>query len=154
MGQERERIQQDHLREEAMDALRLRIVSAICLTWRRLPVPSTHILQFCYFSWGENLVVDEDGTVDCTNIVMAHGKSYVKENTKCVVCGLTTGLKTMCSDENCRARGEKKSPNSFHPTCARQAGFEVQYDEERDPQFYGKWRRDCLCFSNRERWAC
>lgn len=85
------------------------------------------------------MVVDATNRrVDCSNVIMSNGKGYIKANTKCNLCGMNTGLKAKCGDPNCRARGEKGKPYAFHITCARQAGLEVQHEDERDPSFFGK----------------
>ena len=49
-------------------------------------------------------------------------------------------MKAKCSEPNCRARGEASKAWCFHATCARQAGFEVQHDDELEEMpFYGKF---------------
>ena len=75
--------------------------------------------------------------VDCSDVTMSNGKCYVKEKTRCGLCGLGKGLKTKCHEESCRARGSKSSAYQFHITCARQAGFQVDDDQD-DEQFFGE----------------
>ena len=91
------------------------------------------------FSWLQGLQVDyENQRVDCSNVVMANGRAFVRASTKCLVCGLGTGLKAKCDHEYCRARGELKTPYSMHISCARQIGYEVNHEDDKDPPFYGK----------------
>lgn len=92
----------------------------------------------CAF-WVESLEIQgATCQVNCSNVVMSSGMGYVRAKSKCVLCGLHTGLKARCSDPNCRARGEKRSPYWMHVTCARQAGYEVQHEDDHEPPFYVK----------------
>jgi hypothetical protein len=77
--------------------------------------------------------------VDCSNVVLSHGKGYIHGKTRCGLCGSRGGLKARCLDIDCRARGERRAPYLFHVTCARQAGFEVWHDDHQDEgdEFYG-----------------
>jgi hypothetical protein len=61
---------------------------------------------------------------------MSSGKGHINGKRRCGICGLTGGLKTLCNGEGCRGVGEKKLAFSLHPSCARQAGYEVGEDEE------------------------
>jgi hypothetical protein len=70
---------------------------------------------------------------------MSNGKGYVQGKIPCYLCGLKAGMKTKCYDPECRARGERNRPYHFHVSCARQAGYEVNHNDENpaDGQFYG-----------------
>ena len=94
------------------------------------------VLIIC--SWVESLEIQGSTCkVNCSNVVMSSGMGYVRAKNKCILCGLHTGLKAKCSDPNCRARGEKRNPYWMHVTCARQAGYEVQHEDDHEPPFYG-----------------
>jgi hypothetical protein len=82
----------------------------------------------------------ETGEVDLSNVVMSHGRGFVQPNIKCFLCGNSGGLKIKCDHEGCRVTdGDKQLPTSFHATCARQAGLEVNSEEiGRKTHFYGK----------------
>lgn len=73
---------------------------------------------------------------------MSNGQGYVQAKIPCNLCGKLRGMKTRCSEITCRARGEKKQAYHFHISCARQAGYEVNYDEDlnEDEQFYSKYQ--------------
>lgn len=75
---------------------------------------------------------------------MSNGKGYVQGKTPCYLCGLKGGMKTKCYDPECRARGERNRPYHFHVACARQAGYEVNHDDENpaDGEFYGTFHCD------------
>ena len=64
---------------------------------------------------------DEDGAINCTNIIMANGLNHVEGSHFCGLCGQKDRLKVQCKLPN------KKKPcqDRFHSTCARQAGLEV-----------------------------
>mmetsp|Transcript_8747 Transcript_8747/g.13417 ORF Transcript_8747/g.13417 Transcript_8747/m.13417 type:complete len:850 (+) Transcript_8747:51-2600(+) len=81
------------------------------------------------------------GMVDCSNVIMSNGRGHIKSKPKCGLCGLNGGLKIQCDEPGCRAFGEIRTPFHFHPTCARQAGIEIDTmpDEESGYyRFYGK----------------
>ncbi len=95
---------------------------------------------FAILSWLESLDIDaSDFKVNCSNVVMSNGMGYIRAKNKCILCGLQTGLKAKCADANCRARGEKRNPYWMHVTCGRQAGYEVQHEDDHDPPFYGEF---------------
>jgi hypothetical protein len=99
----------------------------------------TFPFNFC--SWNTKAIVSmETGEVDLSNLVMSHGKGFVIPNVKCFLCGNSGGLKIKCDHEGCRVTdGDKQLPTSFHATCARQAGLEVNSKEiGRKTHFYGK----------------
>lgn len=73
---------------------------------------------------------------------MSNGRGYIRANSKCALCGLSTGLKARCADTNCRARGERRLGYALHISCARQAGYEVQHEDDHDPPFYGTYTND------------
>jgi hypothetical protein len=56
-------------------------------------------------------------------------------------------MKTKCYDPECRARGERNRPYHFHVSCARQAGYEVNHNDENpaDGQFYGTFLGILAC---------
>lgn len=99
-----------------------------------------NILTLLFFlSWLKGLEIDGVALkVDCSQVVMANGCGYVNANKKCALCGLANGLKAQCADPNCRARGERKTGYFVHVTCARQAGYEVQHEDDRESPFFGK----------------
>lgn len=101
---------------------------------------SGFLFWFALSSWShqEIRVKHKDCTVDCSNVIMSNGRGFVLGKNRCGLCGLRNGLKAKCADPSCRARGERQIPYHFHVTCARQAGFEVAHDENRQREFYGK----------------
>jgi hypothetical protein len=94
-------------------------------------------------SWNTGAIVSMDtGEVDLSDVIMSHGRGFVIPNVKCFLCGNSGGLKIKCDHEGCRVTdGDKMLPTSFHATCARQAGLEVNSEEiGRKTHFYGKFR--------------
>jgi hypothetical protein len=92
-------------------------------------------------SWNTGAIVSMDtGEVDLSDVIMSHGRGFVIPNVKCFLCGNSGGLKIKCDHEGCRVTdGDKMLPTSFHATCARQAGLEVNSKEiGRKTHFYGK----------------
>ena len=82
-------------------------------------------------SWCPKLEVNsETGLVNCNQVVMSSGKGHVNGKRRCGLCGLNGGHKATCSGEACRGVGETRLPFSFHPTCARQAGYQVDQGED------------------------
>jgi hypothetical protein len=90
------------------------------------------------------IVIDSDkAEIDLSNLVMGHGRGFVKERDVCFLCGSTKGLKEPCCDEECHCAdtGHNSKRPCFHPTCARQAGLEVKDDSSMDEVFYGEFER-------------
>jgi hypothetical protein len=72
----------------------------------------------------------ETGEVDLSMVVLSNGKAFVHPTIKCFLCGNAGGLKNRCDHEGCKVKdGDKQVPVSFHVTCARQAGLEVQSEQ-------------------------
>jgi hypothetical protein len=95
------------------------------------------LLTNCLLSWIKQTFVAPDGRVNCSDVVMSDGKSLVLARIECYICGSTDGLKTKCNKIGCRCSLEKKSPPSFHISCARQAGLELSSDEPDPEPFAG-----------------
>ena len=72
----------------------------------------------CHFF---DYVVDSNGVLDASNSILTAGTSFVKPDRRCFLCGCKDGLKIPCAE--C-GKGPKKP--YYHPTCARQAGFQVE----------------------------
>lgn len=70
-------------------------------------------------------------------MVLSNGFGLIKPNYACFLCGNKSGLKEQCAQEDCNCDGKGGAPY-FHPTCARQAGFEVKDDTECATLFYCK----------------
>ncbi|KAL3941919.1 MAG: hypothetical protein SGBAC_003811 [Bacillariaceae sp.] len=88
----------------------------------------------CAF-WSRGIHVNPKScSADFSNVVMSNGQGYIQGKVPCYLCGKTRGMKTRCSSVNCRARGEKKQAYHFHVSCARQAGYEVNHDDESEEQ--------------------
>lgn len=136
---ESEGIQENNICQESVDALYLHIVSFGLKSSTRSPSIDTYtFLQSLAFSWLKGLDVDGRACkVNCSNIVMSNGKGYVRGSHRCALCGRRGGLKARCADLNCRARGERRNAYHFHVTCAREAGLEVNHDDQLESEFYG-----------------
>ena len=76
-----------------------------------------------------------DGTVNCSDIIMSNGLDHILGGTKCSLCGENGRMKVGCSEEGCRAWGQKKGAYRFHVTCAREAGLEVKDKIDSDSTF-------------------
>lgn len=123
-----------------MDSLFLRLVSSI-FDSRRCLCAASHLIS-SKFSWSRGIHVNpKTCSADFSNVVMSNGQGYIQGKVPCYLCGKTRGMKTRCSNVNCRARGEKKQAYHFHVSCARQAGYEVNHDDESEEQeeFYRKY---------------
>lgn len=71
-------------------------------------------------------------------MIMANGRGFVNGKNRCGLCGFKTGMKAKCAEPTCRGRGETSKAWFFHTTCARQAGYEVDHDDDLDETpFYG-----------------
>mmetsp|Transcript_3140 Transcript_3140/g.4504 ORF Transcript_3140/g.4504 Transcript_3140/m.4504 type:complete len:1211 (+) Transcript_3140:297-3929(+) len=91
----------------------------------------------CTLWQSPDLAVDQEtGKVDCSNVIMSNGKSHIRGQSKCALCGLNGGLKLKCCEAGCRAHGELCAPFYFHPTCARQAGLEVDTMTDEGNEYY------------------
>jgi anaerobic selenocysteine-containing dehydrogenase len=112
------------------------LVSDFAVASRRLICLKNPLITIPVFSrsWHKKLEFDKSGKLNCSNVVMANGRGYILEKSRCGLCGSKCGLKERCSDLSCRARGDPSKPFQFHVTCARQAGFEVENEEN---VFYG-----------------
>eukprot|EP00934_Nitzschia_sp_Nitz4_P000149 Nitzschia sp. Nitz4//scaffold25_size161228//71935//80159//NITZ4_002431-RA/size161228-augustus-gene-0.113-mRNA-1//1//CDS//3329544589//149//frame0 len=97
---------------------------------------TTWIHYACAF-WMKGVEIDgRNCRVDCSNVAMSNGRGYIRAHTKCGLCGMSSGMKARCADVNCRARDERRQGYYFHISCARQAGYEVQHEDDVDPPFY------------------
>ena len=67
--------------------------------------------------------MNEDGAVDCTNVIMSNGTSHIESKTICSLCGRSDKVKVQCNHSF--PNSQKPCPFRFHLTCARQAGLEV-----------------------------
>jgi len=77
------------------------------------------------FRWHPKTFFDEDGVLNCTNIIMANGQRHIEGSQFCGLCGHKERVKVQCKFP----MGPKKQcPERFHATCARQAGLEVSND--------------------------
>lgn len=79
--------------------------------------------------------------MDCTKAVQPEGHSLIKADTLCFLCGGTDGLKMKCAHKGCCYFVDGKlTEATFHVTCARQAGFEVNTSEgAQGTVFYSKY---------------
>ena len=133
-------VEEVDFREEIVDSLLLRLVSSVIDSIRSFLQYLTSISS--KFSWSKGVnVIPKDCSADFSNVVMSNGQGYIQGKIPCCVCGKTRGMKRRCSHADCRARGEKKQAYHFHISCARQAGYEVNHDDDSDEQeeFYGKY---------------
>lgn len=99
-------------------------------------------LNLLELSWSKGInIIPNECSADFSNVVMSNGQGYVQGKIPCYLCGKTRGMKSRCSHSNCRARGEKKQAYYFHVSCARQAGYEVNHDDDPDDkeEFYGEY---------------
>mmetsp|Transcript_14888 Transcript_14888/g.36135 ORF Transcript_14888/g.36135 Transcript_14888/m.36135 type:complete len:2037 (+) Transcript_14888:2150-8260(+) len=88
----------------------------------------------CAF-WSKGIHVNpKDCSADFSNVVMSNGQGYIQGKIPCYLCGKSRGMKSRCSHANCRARGEKRQAYHFHVSCARQAGYEVNHEDDSDEQ--------------------
>ena len=139
LEKETERIRKIIILEEVMDPHCLCIVS-IYLVYMHESCYVISLFVFSWNSWLKGLEVDDRKCeVNLSNVVMAHGKGYVNGKVRCALCGFQTGMKAKCANENCRARGERRTPYYFHVSCAREAGFEVSHDDENNHGTYLVW---------------
>jgi hypothetical protein len=84
--------------------------------------------------------------VDLSDVIMTHGKGFIFSGNRCGLCGGKEGLKAKCIHEGCRGWGGKSKPYMFHATCAREAGLEVDCQEQdRELLFYGEFRDGSFC---------
>lgn len=67
---------------------------------------------------------------------MTHGRGFINEKHTCELCGSKDGMKIQCTEPCCRGWGELRKPPSFHATCARQAGLEVENRPREDGYGY------------------
>ena len=74
--------------------------------------------------------MNEDGDleVNASDLIMADGKRHVTHQYRCTICGLFTGAKVDCCDDECVAPDRRSSRAKMHVTCARQAGLEVSVE--------------------------
>ncbi|CAJ1958890.1 unnamed protein product [Cylindrotheca closterium] len=86
-----------------------------------------------FWSKGVN-VIPKDCSADFSNVVMSNGQGYIQGKIPCYLCGKSRGMKRRCSHVDCRARGEKRQAYHFHVSCARQAGYEVNHDDDSNDQ--------------------
>jgi len=97
--------------------------------------------QLCQM-WQEKVHFDEQKLVcNCNDVVMTHGRGFIYEKYMCELCGSIEGMKIQCAEPGCRGWGEMRKPYSFHATCARQAGLEVENRATADGlgyEFYAK----------------
>jgi PHD-zinc-finger like domain/PHD-finger len=83
-------------------------------------------------SWLPSLEVStETGLVDMSNAILNDGKGMVTSNNQCLVCGITTGVKSKCSVEGCCVT-DNGVFTTLHITCARQCGLEVSSKDTGD----------------------
>jgi len=75
-----------------------------------------------------------DGTVNCTNIIMANGLKHIDSQKVCNLCGRKDKVKVQCNHTHLK----KSCQMNFHVTCARQAGLEVSDVDGNDVQFHIK----------------
>jgi len=76
--------------------------------------------------WHPKTSFDEDGVINCTNIIMANGQHHIEGSHFCGLCGYKEKLKVQCKFPFLGYK--KQCPERFHATCARQAGLEVSND--------------------------
>lgn len=88
------------------------------------------------------MTTNRDGTVNCSDIIMSNGLEHIKGGIKCALCGKNGRMKVGCSEEGCRAWGQRKGPYRMHVTCAREAGLEVKDKTGSDGHFFF----DTKCF--------
>lgn len=72
--------------------------------------------------------VPERQKFDCSNIIMSDGASHIESRQHCVLCGRSDKIKVLCSYEP-----KKNTPcckHRFHATCARQAGLQVNVQND------------------------
>ncbi len=77
-------------------------------------------------SWNRGTIFNDDGSIDCSNIIMAHGIGHVDGKKYCSLCGRKDGAKNPCA--HITGNKHKQCPMRFHPTCGREAGFDVTND--------------------------
>jgi hypothetical protein len=97
-----------------------------------------------YDSWNPKLVLSvETGVVDCSYVVTVNGRGLIQAATPCFLCGNAGGLKVKCSHGGCAYLiGGKRTEATFHVTCAREAGLEVNaVDDGSNMKFYGMFCR-------------
>ena len=70
---------------------------------------------------------------------MAHGFGHVDGKKPCGLCGHKDGAKIQCT--HVINKHQKQCPMRFHPTCAREAGFDVAND-------HTKVEMSLMCFSH------
>ena len=90
--------------------------------------------------------------MDLTNVVMGNGREFVNSNTVCHLCGQKGGLKLKCDHPGCHTdpSDPKSSQTYFHVTCARQAGLQVDVEEQSSGgmKFFGEFQMDELHLKN------
>jgi hypothetical protein len=70
----------------------------------------------------------EKQKINCTNIIMSDGKRHIESQHHCFLCGRSDKIKLTCSyqaknnNSGCKYR--------FHATCARQAGLQVNIQDD------------------------
>jgi hypothetical protein len=94
------------------------------------------------------MIYGEDGRVDCANVIMSDGHSFILGKNKCDLCGASGGMKVQCCEEGCRAWGEKHQPYHFHVTCAREAGLELK--DKQAPDGYLLFETRCFRHSGHD----
>lgn len=83
---------------------------------------------------------DKTGMANCSDVIMSDGRGHILKKSKCALCCLNGGLKVKCDEPKCRAWGQLRTPVYLHPTCARQAGLEIDTmpDNKSYYHFYGR----------------
>ena len=96
----------------------------------------THSIPYS-FRWQQRVYLDPNTLIcNCNDVVMTHGRGFINEKHTCELCGSKDGMKIQCAEPCCRGWGELRKPPSFHATCARQAGLEVENRPREDGYGY------------------
>jgi len=78
--------------------------------------------------WNEQSYIEHfenEPIAQCKEVIMSNGMSHITHQFRCVLCGMSNGIKADCSHPECR---KSKEPWKYHISCARAAGFEINDD--------------------------